>query len=367
MLIHSLALLKMEIPAFCPSLCKHAGHQILSLTIRFLINAKSQSHATRSPVICSRIRMSDKPSLVTTKWLSHALTSTVPPAIVDVRGQVQKLTSGHDNKSQEIKYVANMEDYSREHAPTASFLDWTRLSGMSDQELIDILEESGISQKAAICVYDWGNMLFAARLWFALAHVGCTDVHVLQGGWHAWQKGGCDVSDDAQCPLKTYKCFYEENASSADAGSFNSRKTVSFASRGDVLEACGHQNTNNRSSEALVDGRSSAQFRGDERRARRAGRIPGAVSVPYRTLLNPDGIGLRSDKELQNIFRQAGLLDKNGNCRYQRVISYCNGGVASTLILLALARCGVELDTLASYDGSWNEWGNLDGRFPVET
>lgn len=41
-----------------------------------------------------------------------------------------------------------------------------------------------------------------------------------------------------------------------------------------------------------------------------------------------------------------------------RVVAYCNGGVASTSVLLALHRLGVR--NYANYDGSWNEWGNRD-------
>jgi thiosulfate/3-mercaptopyruvate sulfurtransferase len=42
----------------------------------------------------------------------------------------------------------------------------------------------------------------------------------------------------------------------------------------------------------------------------------------------------------------------------QRVIAYCNGGVAATVALFALSMAGYP--DLANYDGSWNEWGNRD-------
>ena len=45
-------------------------------------------------------------------------------------------------------------------------------------------------------------------------------------------------------------------------------------------------------------------------------------------------------------------------------IVYCNGGVASTLVLFALHQLGNS--AVRNYDGSWNEWGNRDDT-PVAT
>jgi len=39
----------------------------------------------------------------------------------------------------------------------------------------------------------------------------------------------------------------------------------------------------------------------------------------------------------------------------ERVVTYCNGGVAATTILFSLAM--LDYPELTNYDGSWNEWG----------
>ncbi|HYX50601.1 MAG TPA: rhodanese-like domain-containing protein [Ktedonobacteraceae bacterium] len=39
----------------------------------------------------------------------------------------------------------------------------------------------------------------------------------------------------------------------------------------------------------------------------------------------------------------------------QHIVAYCNGGVAATSVLFALAMLGYPSTT--NYDGSWNEWG----------
>jgi 3-mercaptopyruvate sulfurtransferase SseA len=39
-------------------------------------------------------------------------------------------------------------------------------------------------------------------------------------------------------------------------------------------------------------------------------------------------------------------------------LAYCNGGVASTVVMFALHQLGN--DNVTNYDGSWNEYGNRD-------
>lgn len=113
----------------------------------------------------------------------------------------------------------------------------------------------------------------------------------------------------------------------------------------------------------LLDARSGAQYRGAQRRARRGGHIPTAVSVPYRSLLRDDGVGFLDDEMLYARLGELGISRESVLSR--RVLGYCNGGVASTAVLFALARCGVPWERLVQYDGSWNEWGNLGEEYPV--
>src|ERR687884_247308 len=47
----------------------------------------------------------------------------------------------------------------------------------------------------------------------------------------------------------------------------------------------------------------------------------------------------------------------------ERIIAYCNGGVAATTVLFGLALAGHP--HLTNYDGSWNEWGVRE-EWPVE-
>jgi thiosulfate/3-mercaptopyruvate sulfurtransferase len=85
------------------------------------------------------------------------------------------------------------------------------------------------------------------------------------------------------------------------------------------------------------------------RRHGRPGHIPGALNIPREELVDPATGTFRSNEELAHVFSMANVSPE------ERVIAYCNGGVAATTVLFSLAVLGYP--RLTNYDGSWNEWG----------
>jgi thiosulfate/3-mercaptopyruvate sulfurtransferase len=103
----------------------------------------------------------------------------------------------------------------------------------------------------------------------------------------------------------------------------------------------------------LIDARDRGQYTGEIVRGHgRPGHIPGALSIPREELVDPETGTFRSNDELAQVFAQANVTPD------QRVVAYCNGGVAATTVLFSLAMLGYP--HLTNYDGSWNEWGKRE-------
>jgi thiosulfate/3-mercaptopyruvate sulfurtransferase len=79
-----------------------------------------------------------------------------------------------------------------------------------------------------------------------------------------------------------------------------------------------------------------------------AGRIPGAVNLPYMENLTPEGT-FRPAEELRARFQA--LL---GEIPGERVVHYCGSGATAGLNILAMVHAGLGEGRL--YAGSWSEW-----------
>ena len=100
---------------------------------------------------------------------------------------------------------------------------------------------------------------------------------------------------------------------------------------------------------------------------KRGGRIPGAVNLPYKVLIDAQRGGFLPLPHLRGKLQECGVSIAGPGIECQTV-AYCNGGVASTAVLFVLWQLGTPLHRLTNYDGSWGEWGNEHDEelFPVE-
>ncbi|KAI5081847.1 hypothetical protein GOP47_0001590 [Adiantum capillus-veneris] len=292
--------------------------------------------------------------VVSTEWLNRRLADV---CILDVRGTVQ--TRVVEPGVEKSDYMAFYDDYLEGHIPGAVFFNWVKDGVVHDsdipvqlttdtEEFSSLMEAKGVSTEKSVVVYDSGDGLLAPRVWWALVTHGHPSVFVLDGGWKKWIEEDREMEITAPCPLKIYTKFEPRK------GDFipwiTSREVLDL-----ILEEQAHgAGTPGEPNVRIIDARSQEQYTGFVRRSKHGGRIPGAINIHRKILLQPSGLH-KSLEEQRKAFLNAGLNPE----KETRLIAYCNGGVASCTILLAWFRVG-GLGTWANYDGSWNEWGNSD-------
>jgi len=187
----------------------------------------------------------------------------------------------------------------------------------------------GIGSANTVVAYDDGSGAIAARLWWMLRWLGHRRVAVLDGGIAAWIDGGHPVS--AAAPRAGPADFVPR----PDPGMIVTTEQVrEQLCAGDLL---------------LVDARERERFLGEtEPIDRVAGRIPGAVSFPFRDNLTTTG-HLLGREQLRS--RWSARL---GATAPSDVACMCGSGVTACLDLLAMQIAGFEGGRL--YAGSWSEW-----------
>jgi thiosulfate/3-mercaptopyruvate sulfurtransferase len=238
------------------------------------------------------------------------------------------------------------EDFAAGHIPGAVHLDLWGVSLIDTDPaplkafmwMIDhLFNLRGVDAKTPVVVYDDQSGIRAARAFWFLEYFGHPRVQLLDGGFGAWIRAGLPVTRDAAPPPK-----------SAWAGTPQEQTIATWR---DVKDRLGRPDV------VVVDTRSNGEYDGTTVRAKRGGRIPGAVHVEWTRNLRPDG-SFKPAGELRAMYESAGVTPD------KEVITYCQGGYRAAHGYLALRLLGYP--RVRNYTGSWKEWGDRED-LPVET
>jgi thiosulfate/3-mercaptopyruvate sulfurtransferase len=237
------------------------------------------------------------------------------------------------------------EDFAAGHIPGAVHLDLWGVSLIDTDPaplkafmwMIDhLFNLRGVDAKTPVVVYDDQSGIRAARAFWFLEYFGHPRVQLLDGGFGAWIRAGLPVTRDAAPPPK-----------SAWAGTPQEQTIATWR---DVKDRLGRPDV------VVVDTRSNGEYDGTTVRAKRGGRIPGAVHVEWTRNLRPDG-SFKPAGELRAMYESAGVTPD------KEVITYCQGGYRAAHGYLALRLLGYP--RVRNYTGSWKEWGDRED-LPVE-
>ena len=213
------------------------------------------------------------------------------------------------------------------------------LQMLPDAALQDKVESLGIGDGSRVVVYfDGGWISPATRVLLSLEAAGLEGrVSLLDGGLAAWQAAGGPVTVEVKVRPRGRIALKPNRGLIADLRDVRAAGAISTTH---VIDARNVE---------FFDGTSAGSMP-------RAGRIPGARSLPFASLTG-DGLKLKSLEETRALFHAVGVRDGDA------VISYCHTGQQATLVYFAARRLGLAARV---YDGSWDEWSrNTD--LPIET
>jgi len=268
--------------------------------------------------------------LVSTQWLADHLDA---PDVRIVDGSWHLPTDNRDAR----------KEYNGAHIPGAVFFDIDVICDTDSPlphmmphptKFASWMRKLGLGDGSRIVIYDSTGLFSAPRVWWMLRVMGHQDVVVLDGGLPKWIAEGRPLEDLPPFARERHFTLRFDSDLIKDQGQVARALTYGPAQ--------------------VVDARPAARFRGAEAEPRpgvRSGHMPGALSLPWRDLLDAEG-ALQSKDALIETFRQHGVAPD------KPIITSCGSGVSAATLALALARLGHWRTPV--YDGSWAEWGSRE-------
>lgn len=242
----------------------------------------------------------------------------------NITTDVDSLRSEIRDKSVRVIDVRREDDYKKDHISTAVNLPLANLlSDDGPERVIKLVNSMGIDDETRVVVYDDTFGALASRVAWTLEYLGHSDVSLLETTYSNWKSLG--LESDSQTPEVQ-------------------SKEHSMKLQSDILATSDYLETaKQRDDVILIDNRERLNFLEQH--------IPGAISLPYRTLASNDKI-LRPKEDMKR------LLDNRGVTGDAEIITYCGSvGTLSGLAYYALKTAG--LPNAKLYVRSFKEWKNL--------
>jgi thiosulfate/3-mercaptopyruvate sulfurtransferase len=266
-------------------------------------------------------------ALVTADWLSTNI-SNPKVVLIEVSSEEGVYERAHIQGAVQVKWHTELVDtVNRDILSKASFQKLAR--------------KAGIDKDSTVVLYGDNNNWFAAWGAWVFTIYGVKDVRLLDGGRTKWLADGRPTT--VALPNPAPGTYVAANA-----------KSSLRAFLPEVLKVAKKQQKS-----TLIDIRSADEFSGKifaaagfQELAIRAGHIPGAINIPWKTAVNANGT-FKTAAELKKIYADLGVDGK------KPIIVYCRIGERASHTWFLLSQIlGYDVKV---YDGSWTEYGNSVG------
>jgi len=239
-----------------------------------------------------------------------------------------------------LQVAATRREYRQGHVPGARFV-WAQSYAPSTpdgsyelptmEQAAALFRELGLRPDSRIVLVCAGTALpQTARALLTLEQFGLAGrASIMDGGFDAWKAEGRAVSADAP--------RFPPGTATPKAGG------TSIADAAFLQARLGQPGT------VIVDAREARFYRGEGGGQPRPGHIPGAVNIPFVSLV--DGGRIKDEAALREIFTAAGVKPGTG------VVTYCHIGQQASLAWLAARILGHDAWL---YDGSFEDWSGRD-------
>jgi len=196
----------------------------------------------------------------------------------------------------------------------------------SNEELVAIFGQKGVSNTAKIVVYEDGTNKHNSRVWYVLKSLGAKDVSVLHVD--AGQFAAAQIQFTATPATKSATSF---------ALAESIYKTYNMADIQKLPEGT-----------LLLDAREKTEFDGVDAAKKSKGHIPGAVWMNFKEVLTPTGAYKTKDEIIATAAKFGATPEKS-------IVVYCNSGVKATVLYIAFKEIA-GFQNVQYYAGSYADW-----------